>query len=96
MENYLYGRLTTLNYLKQARDDGSKHPFRRQQADRAIRTIVASLRDRKLMKLRARLLKAAAYHDEHAEWMLTNQIKAYERNFEAIEAKEYTRWDEDS
>jgi hypothetical protein len=95
-QNFMYGRLSTLNYLKARRDDASRHPFRRQQADRAIRSIVASLRDRNLMKLRARLLKAAAYHDEHAEWRLTNQILAYERKFEAIEAKEYTRWDEDS
>lgn len=95
MHDALYGRLTTLNYLRQRRDDTSRTPQVRKRADRALRAIVAQLRDRKLMGLRMRLLQAARHQDQHAEWQLTNQIRAYERNFEAIEAAEYTKWDED-
>lgn len=96
MENYLYGRLTTLNYLRGRRDDASRHHIVRMRADRALRKIVDQLRDRQLMKLRGRLLKAQKYQDLHAVWMIENQIRAYEKNFEWIEDKEYTAMDEDS
>jgi hypothetical protein len=91
MENYLYGRLSTLNYLKARRDDASRHHIVRRSADRAIRTIVDQLRDRKLMKLRAGCSRRPSTSDLHAEWMITNQIRAYEKQyFENIEDKEYT------
>jgi len=96
MNTLMYGRLSTLNYLKARRDDASRHPYRRMLADRAIRQIVAQVRDRQLMKLRARLIKAAQYRDEHAEFMISNQIRAYEKRRDMIEAKEYSRWDEDA
>lgn len=89
MENFLYGRLTTLNRLQAARDDVSKHRFSRTQADKAIRKIVAQLRDRQLMRLRERLIKATQAGDHHEQWKIENIIKAHEKNFEAIEAKEY-------
>jgi hypothetical protein len=95
MENFLYGRLTTLNYLKERRDDPSRLSFRRMQADRAIHKIVAQLRDRKLMKLRERLIRANKYGDTHAIFLIENQLRAYERDFEAIESAEYTQQDED-
>lgn len=95
MENFYYGRLSTLNYLKARRDDGQRTRQRRQQADKAIRQIVAQLRDRPLMKLRMRLIKAQQYGDLHAVWQIENQILTYEKRFELREAKEYTARDED-
>jgi hypothetical protein len=95
MENYNYGRLTTLNRLKEARDDGQRHPFRRMQADKAIRNIVAQLNDRKLMRLRARLIKATLYGDTHAQWCIENEMRAYEGRRDEIETAEYTAFDED-
>lgn len=95
MENYLFGRLTTLNYLKERRDDARRHPFRRLQADRNIRKIVNQLRDRRLMGLRVRLIKAQQYGDLHNVWMIENQLRAYEKRFDEIEKAEYTAYDED-
>lgn len=96
MENFLYGRLSTLNYLKERRDDARRHPYRRMQADRAMRKIVGQLRDRNLMKLRERLIRANAYGDSRAIFLIENQIRAYERDFAGIEAKEYTIQEEES
>jgi hypothetical protein len=95
MENFSYGRLSTLNYLKERRDDGQRHPFRRMQADKAIRKIVAQLNDRKLMRLRERLLRAQRYGDLHAVWQIENEIRAYEGRLDEIELTEYTAFDED-
>lgn len=91
----MYGRLTTLNRLREARSDYSKHPYRRMQADKAIRKIVAQLQDRQLMRLRERLIRATLYGDQHEQWKLENQIRAHEKSREAIETKEYTPRDED-
>ena len=95
METFSYGRLTTLNYLKERRDDASRPPLARMRADRAIRTIVNQLRDRKLMRLRERLLRAQRYGDLHAVWCIENEIRAHEGRFSEIEAVEYTARDED-
>ena len=95
MEKYNYGRLTTLRYLKERRDDGRRHPFRRMQADKAIKTIVNQLRDRKLMRLRERLLRAQKYQDLHGVWMIERQIRAHEGRFAEIERKEYDVYDEE-
>jgi len=91
----MYGRQTTLKYLKERRDDLSRHPFSRMQADRAIKNIMSQLRDRKLMRLRERLIKATLYGDDHAIWMIENQIRAYEKKFDWIEKTRYTKRDED-
>lgn len=95
MENYSYGRITTLNRLKAARDDGQRHPFRRMQADKAIRKIVEQLRDRKLMRLRERLIKATLYGDTHAQWLIEREMLAYEGRFDEIDAVEYSAFEED-
>lgn len=95
MEQYNYGRLTTLNRLKAARDNGAIHPFRRMQADRAIQKIMAQLRDHKLMRLRERLIRATLYGDTHAQWLIEREMLAYEGRFDEIEAVEYTAFEED-
>jgi hypothetical protein len=95
MKNFSYGRLTTLNYLKEHRDDARRHPYRRMQADRAIKTIIKQLRDRKLMRLRERLLRAQVYGDLHNVWVIENEIRAYEGRLGEIEKAEYTAYDED-
>lgn len=94
-QNLNYGRLTTLNYLKERRDDARRHPIRRMQADKNIRAIVAQLKDRKLMRLRERLLRAQVYGDLHGVWLIENEIRAYEKKFDYVERKEYTAMDED-
>lgn len=94
-QNLNYGRLTTLNYLKERRDDPKRHPFRRMQADQSIKKIVAQLRDHKLMRLRERLLRAQRYGDQHGVWLIENEIRAYEKRFDYIEKAEYTAHDED-
>lgn len=95
MENYLYGRLTTLNYLRDRRDDASRHHIVRMRADRALRKIVGQLRDRNLMKLRERLLRAQKYGDLHAVWMIEMQIFASEKRYELTKDIEYTQREED-
>lgn len=94
-QNQLYGRLTTLNKLKERRDDAQRHPYRRMQADRAIKKIVAQLRDRKLMKLRERLIRATLYGDLHLVWQLENQIRIHEGDLQNMDHYEYTQRDED-
>lgn len=91
----MYGRLTTLNYLRERRDDPARAPFRRLQADRAIRQIITELRDKGLMRLRERLIKATIYGDQHQAWIIENQMAAYSKRFADIEAAEYTARDED-
>lgn len=91
----MYGRQTTLKRLKERRDDYSRHPFHRMQADRAIKKIIAQLRDRKLMRLRERLIKATIAGDQHMVWKLENQILVHEKNLEWLEKREYTARDED-
>lgn len=92
----MWGRQSTLKYLKERRDDQSKHPFTRQQADKAIKKIMAQLKDRQLLRLRERLIKATLYRDEYWQWKIENLIRAHERQFEAIERQFYTKRDEDS
>ena len=65
------------------------------QADRAIRKIVQQLNDRKLMRLRERLMRAQRYGDLHNVWMIENEIRAYEGRLDEIETAEYTAIDED-
>lgn len=93
--NLMYGRASTLAYLKERRDDFSRHPTSRMRADRAIKNIVAQLRDRKLMRLRERLIKATIYQDDKAIFQIENQIRAYEKKFDMIEKNRYTKRDED-
>lgn len=91
----MYGRMTTLKRLRENRDDPAKHPFRRMQADRAIKKIMAQMRDRNLMHLRERLIRATLYGDLYWQWKLENQIRAHEKNFEAIDGRYYSARDED-
>lgn len=91
----MYGRQTTLEYLRARRDDYSRHPFRRKQADRAIKQIISQLRDKKLLRLRERLIRATRAGDDHWIWKIENQIRAHEKNFAAIEKNHYSKRDED-
>lgn len=78
MEDYLFGRLTTLNRLKKVRDDFSKHPFHRQQADKAMSKIKLQLKDKRLNAMRERLIKATRAGDLHEVWKIENLIKHHE------------------
>lgn len=84
----MYGRLTTLNLLKQVRDDYTKHPFTRMQAARSIAKIKEQMRDKNLLQMRERLIKATQAGDQHEVWKIENQIKAYEGKHEGIEVHE--------
>lgn len=84
----LFGRLTTLQKLDKVRNDPHKHKYRRMQADRAIKRIVAQLHDRALMRLRERLIRATVAGDLTAVWKIENQIRAYEGQYEGIEEHE--------
>lgn len=84
------GRYSTLQWLDAARNDPSKHPHRRMEADRAMRKILRQMRDRHLMRLRERLIKATRAGDQHEVWKIENHIRYHERNYEAIETEEYT------
>lgn len=91
----MYGRMTTLRRLKDARDDPSRHPIRRMQADRALRKIMAQLRDRKLMGLRERLIRATKYGDQKAVQQIENEILVYEGKLDQVDTHFYTKRDED-
>jgi hypothetical protein len=78
MEQHLYGRLTTLNKLKDMRDNPEIHPHHREGAAKAMERIKTQLKDKKLMKLRERLIKATIAGDLHESWKIENQIKAHE------------------
>lgn len=91
----MHGRLNTLNHLREARDNPAKLPHRRMEADRAIKKIMAQLRDRKLMHLRDRLINASIAGDKYWMWKLENQMLAYNRNFGEIDEHYYTKRDED-
>ena len=78
MEDHLYGRLTTLNKLRSVRDDHSQHWFTRQRADRAINLIREQLKDRKLMSLRERLIKATRAGDLHEVLKIECLIRDHE------------------
>lgn len=78
MEEQLYGRLTTLKKLTKDRDNPNLHPFVRLQADKAIEKIKSQIKDRPLMAMRERLIKATRAGDLHEVWKIENQIRAYE------------------
>lgn len=86
----MYGRQTTLMKLNADRNDHSKHPYRRMQADRAMRKILAQMADKHLMRLRERLIKATQAGDQREVWKLESHIAHHEEDFEAIETEEYT------
>lgn len=86
MEDYLYGRYTTLNDLKKRRDDTTKPYFIRERAARAMNEIIEQLKDKKLMALRERLIKAARAGDKHEEWKIANLMREHEgRETEEVE-----------
>jgi hypothetical protein len=78
MEDYLYGRLTTLNRLKAVRDDPKKHKFHRLQADQAIARIKEQMKDRTLLGMRERLIKATRAGDLHEVYKIECSIRAHE------------------
>lgn len=88
MEDHLYGRLTTLNRLKAVRDDPNKSKLARLSADRAMQKIQTQLKDRRLMALRERLIKATRAKDYSESWRIENQIRAYEGTYTSAEDQE--------
>ncbi len=70
-------RMGELDRLNRDRNDYTKHPFTRLQADRAHRAIVEQLNDKKLCGLRDRLRKAALANDERELVKIQQAIRAH-------------------
>lgn len=79
MEEQFHGRLTTLNKLKKDRDNPSLGPYTRMRADRAMKTIMSQLKDRKLMHLRERLIGATRAGDLKEVWKIENLMREHEK-----------------
>lgn len=93
MQDYLYGRYTTLERLRKVRDDPLKHPFHRWQADQSIGRILRQLESRPLMRLRERLIKATRAGDYHESWKIELLMRDYEykhhmRAYEGVAERE--------
>lgn len=78
MENYLYGRQTTLSRLDEVRSDPTIDRFTRSRADKAYHEILGQLKDKKLMRLRERLIKATMAGDLHEVWKIENLMRSHE------------------
>lgn len=76
-ETYDHGRHGELARLNRERGDESLSIARRLQADKAHSKIVSQLRDKKLMALRERLIRAAQAGDREAVARITAQMKDY-------------------
>lgn len=74
----MHGRLTTLNKLKADRDNYGLPKIVRKRADDAMKKIIVQLKDRKLMAMRERLIRASLAGDHHEVWKIQNLMKAHE------------------
>ena len=71
------GRHYDLLRLKAVIDNPLKSRYAKYQADRAIKDILRQAKDRKLSRMRARLIGAAKNYDQHEEWKISQQINDY-------------------
>lgn len=71
------GREGELAMLNRDRNNHELGPFTRMRADRAHARIVKQLKDKKLMAMRERLIKAAKAHDELEQHKIQLQMRAY-------------------
>lgn len=78
MENHLHGRLTTLMKLNEDRNNPELGAFTRLSADKAHYKISQQLKDKKLMSLRERLIKASQAGDKYEMWKISNLMYQHE------------------
>ncbi len=73
-----YGREGQLENLNKVRNDPTKQRWVRRSADRAHARIRDQLKDRKLMAMRERLIKAARAGDAKEQAKIQQQMRDYE------------------
>lgn len=73
----MYGRAGELDRLNRDRNDPKLPKFVRQQADKAHAKIVEQLKDKKLMRMRERLIKATQAGDQHETDKIQKQMREY-------------------
>jgi hypothetical protein len=73
----MYGRAGELARLNNDRNDPKLSKFVRQQADKAHQKIVNQLKDRKLMGLRERLIRATQAGDQYEARKIETEMRAY-------------------
>lgn len=71
------GRYNDLAKLQAILNDSSKSVSDKRKANSVKQDILRQLKDKKLMALRERLVRAAQNFAEEAEWKIANQIKDY-------------------
>ena len=72
-------RISDLRRLKAIMDNPRKSRISKREAHKTAKLIVAQMKDKKLLKLRLRLVKAARAHDEAAEWKIVNLMRDYQK-----------------
>ena len=75
----MYGRAGDLEKLNRDRNNPRLSRFVRQQADKAHATIVAQLRDKKLMRMRERLINATRAGDNDEARKIEIGMRVYEK-----------------
>lgn len=73
----MYGRAGDLAKLNADRNNTSLPKIVRQRADKAHGQIVEQLKDRELMGLRERLIRAAQAHDTEAQLKIQMQMREH-------------------
>lgn len=76
----MYGRTGELSRLNKDRNNPSLGKLTRRRADMAYRKIAQQLKDRKLMLMRERLIKATVAGDQAEANKIQLQMRAYEGN----------------
>lgn len=72
-------RAKDLAHLQAVIDNPLKPYLARYRANKAKQAIIRQMKDRKLCRMRERLIKAAKALDEEAEWKISQEIKYYLR-----------------
>lgn len=75
----MYGRLGELTKLNDDRNNPRLSRFVRSQADKAHRKIVEQMKDKKLMRMRLRLIRATQAGDNVEALKIQAAMKAYEK-----------------
>jgi len=73
----MYGRTGDLVKLNKDRNDYKLSKFTRSQADKAYAKIVVQLKDKQLMKLRLRLIKASIAGDLNEADKIQQQMRSF-------------------
>lgn len=75
----MYGRETQLTKLNEDRNNPKFGPFTRLQADKAHRKITSQLKDKKLMGMRERLIRATIAGDSYESSKIQMMMRDYTR-----------------